>query len=135
MLKKIKNNINYKLSISLFILTLAIVYLGIMTIQSSKTYYLTIDEIQDTKTESLNSFRVAGKLVQDSYRREKDSTISTFNITDNGKILQASYEGVLPDMFFSTKSEQIILEGKLAGNGQLFEAENVIVKCPSKYEE
>ena len=72
MLKKIKNNINYKLSISLFILTLAIVYLGIMTIQSSKTYYLTIDEIQDTKTESLNSFRVAGKLVQDSYKREKD---------------------------------------------------------------
>ena len=38
-------------------------------------------------------------------------------------------------MFFSTKSEQIILEGKLAGNGELFEAENVIVKCPSKYEE
>ena len=106
-----------------------------MTIQSSKTYYLTIDEIQDTKTESLNSFRVAGKLVQDSYKREKDSTVSTFNITDNGKILQASYEGVLPDMFFSTKSEQIILEGKLAGNGELFEAENVIVKCPSKYEE
>ena len=71
----------------------------------------------------------------DSYNREKDSTMSTFNITDNGKILKASYTGVLPDMFFSSKSEQIILEGKLVGNGELFEAENVIVKCPSKYEE
>ena len=135
MLKKIKNNINYKLSISLFVLTLAIVYLGVMTIQNSKTYYLTIDEIQNTSPESLNSFRVAGKLILDSYNREKDSTMSTFNITDNGKILQASYTGVLPDMFFSSKSEQIILEGKLVGNGELFEAENVIVKCPSKYEE
>jgi len=135
MLKKIKNNINYKLSISLFVLTLAIVYLGVMTIQNSKTYYLTIDEIQNTNPESLNSFREAGKLILDSYNREKDSTMSTFNITDNGKILQASYTGVLPDMFFSSKSEQIILEGKLVGNGELFEAENVIVKCPSKYEE
>tara|TARA_B100001029_G_scaffold175467_1_gene176955 strand:+ start:527 stop:934 length:408 start_codon:yes stop_codon:yes gene_type:complete len=135
MLKKIKNNINYKLSISLFVLTLAIVYLGVMTIQNSKTYYLTIDEIQNTNPESLNSFRVAGKLILDSYNREKDSTMSTFNITDDGKILQASYTGVLPDMFFSSKSEQIILEGKLVGNGELFEAENVIVKCPSKYEE
>ena len=106
-----------------------------MTIQNSKTYYLTIDEIQNTNPESLNSFRVAGKLILDSYTREKDSTVSTFNITDNGKILQASFEGVLPDMFFSSKSEQIILEGKLIGNGELFEAENVIVKCPSKYEE
>ena len=103
-----------------------------MTIQNSKTYYLTIDEIQNTNPESLNSFRVAGKLILDSYNREKDSTMSTFNITDDGKILQASYTGVLPDMFFSSKSEQIILEGKLVGNGELFEAENVIVKCPSK---
>ncbi len=133
MMKKIGNNFNYKLAISLFVLTLAIVYLGLMTIQSSKTYYLTIDEISSAN--SSDSFRVAGKLILESYTRESDSTMSTFNITDEGKILKASFEGVLPDMFFSSKSEQIILEGKLINNGELFKAENVIVKCPSKYEE
>ena len=109
MLKKITNNFNYKLAISLFVLLVAIIYLGALALQSSKTYYLTIDEIQNT-SDNNQSVRVAGKLVQESY------------------------EGVVPDMFFSSKSDTIILEGKLNPKGE-FEAENIIVKCPSKYKE
>jgi len=133
MLKKITNNFNFKLAISLFVLLIAIIYLGTLALESSKTYYLTINEIQNTP-DNTKSVRVAGKLVQDSYTRSEASTVSKFEITDEGRILKASYEGVVPDMFFSSKSDTIILEGKLNPKGE-FEAENIIVKCPSKYEE
>ena len=133
MLKKITNNFNFKLAISLFVLLIAIIYLGTLALESSKTYYLTINEIQNAP-DNTKSVRVAGKLVEDSYTRAEASTISKFEITDEGRILKASYEGVVPDMFFSSKSDTIILEGKLNPKGE-FEAENIIVKCPSKYEE
>ena len=90
MLKKITNNFNYKLAISLFVLLVAIIYLGTLALQSSKTYYLTIDEIQNT-TDNTKSVRVAGKLVQDSYTRPETSTVSSFEIIDEWKILKASY--------------------------------------------
>ena len=79
--KKITNNFNYKLAISLFVLLVAIIYLGALALQSSKTYYLTIDEIQNT-TDNTKSVRVAGKLVQDSYTRPETSTVSSFEIQD-----------------------------------------------------
>ena len=46
--------------------------------------------------------------------------------------LAASYVGVMPDLFFNPHSE-IILEGRY-GPGNVFEAESILVKCPSKYQ-
>ena len=45
--------------------------------------------------------------------------------------LKASYTGVLPDLFFNPHSE-LILEGSY-GTNQVFHADSILVKCPSKY--
>ena len=45
--------------------------------------------------------------------------------------MTAMHQGVLPDLFFNEHSE-IILEGSYGTDG-VFQSENVIVKCPSKY--
>ena len=59
--------------------------------------------------------RVSGKLVQDSFHRQGDSTLSYFQLADQagppGQQLKASYVGVMPDLFFNPHSE-IILEGR-----------------------
>ena len=46
--------------------------------------------------------------------------------------LHASYVGVMPDLFFNPHSE-IILEGSY-GKDSVFETDNILVKCPSKYQ-
>ena len=80
--------------------------------------------------------RVSGKLVYGSFDRPEKSTLTHFQLTDKdtdspGAILLASYTGVLPDLFFNPHSE-IILEGSI-GADQVFQADNILVKCPSKY--
>ena len=80
--------------------------------------------------------RVSGKLVEGTFGREGNSIDSRFQITDQdgdspGITLLASYTGVLPDLFFNPHSE-LILEGTYGGN-QVFHADEILVKCPSKY--
>ena len=78
--------------------------------------------------------RVWGKLVEGSFERQGNSTLSTFRLHDDesGAQLAATYEGVLPDLFFNPHSE-IILEGS-HGPNDVFHTSNILVKCPSKYE-
>jgi len=45
--------------------------------------------------------------------------------------MNASFDGVVPDLFFNDHSE-IIAEGRYSTDG-IFLADQIIVKCPSKY--
>ena len=78
--------------------------------------------------------RVWGKLVEGSFERQGNSTVSSFRLRDDESAAQlaATYEGVLPDLFFNPHSE-IILEGAY-GQNDVFQTNNILVKCPSKYE-
>ena len=61
----------------------------------------------------------------------RPSTVAKFALTDGSQTLGAAHNGVLPDLFFNDHSE-IILEGTHTPGG-VFQSQNVIVKCPSKY--
>ena len=84
-----------------------------------------------------------GALAADTFRRDDGSTLSHFALGDKlpdvpgvspgSPRLQASYVGVLPDLFFNPHSE-IILEGHYDAQGQVFATDNILVKCPSKYQ-
>lgn len=94
--------------------------------------FLEKEEVQDGRI-----LRVAGKLVDGSYQREGGSTLSYFQLADKDigievRRLPASYVGVLPDLFFNPHSE-IILQGSY-GSDRVFEADTILVKCPSKYQ-
>jgi cytochrome c-type biogenesis protein CcmE len=79
--------------------------------------------------------RVSGKLLEESFQRQPDATVSQFQLIDEaagaGVALKASYVGVMPDLFFNPHSE-IILEGRYSPD-QVIEADSILVKCPSKY--
>ncbi len=101
-------------------------------------YFLTVSEF-NSKTEIHDGqmVRVSGMLVEGSFERGNKSTISHFQLTDKeglsveSALLLAQYEGVLPDLFFNPHSE-IILEGSYNAGG-VFHANEILVKCPSKY--
>ena len=77
--------------------------------------------------------QVEGKLVDDSFAREGGtSTLAHFLLHENGAQVDATYDGVLPDLFFNPHSE-IVLGGTYEEDG-VFLADRIYVKCPSKYQ-
>ena len=120
------------------VVALSVGYMIYAAFPGNALYFLTVsefmarDSVQDGRM-----VRVAGKLVEGSFLRQENSTLASFKLTDKdgeqaGQHLNASYVGVLPDLFFNPHSE-VILEGSY-GPGRVFQVNNVLVKCPSKYQ-
>ena len=119
------------------VVALALGYMIYAAFPGNALYFLTVSEFNErTEVQDGRVLRVSGKLVEGTFGREGNSIDSQFQITDKdgttpGITLQASYTGVLPDLFFNPHSE-LILEGTYGGN-QIFHADSILVKCPSKY--
>jgi len=81
----------------------------------------------------------SGKYVQIIGKRAKDSGVIhntngfTFTLADeSGSNITVFHNGVKPQNFEHT--EQVVVLGKYSSEKKLFEADKVLVKCPSKYE-
>ena len=117
---------------------LALGYMVYAAFPGNALYFMTVNEFMEREeAQDGRIVRVSGKLVDGSFQREANSINASFRLVDEGtglagEILLASYVGVLPDLFFNPHSE-IILQGSY-GPGQVFEADTILVKCPSKYQ-
>ena len=115
------------------ILLAAFGYFGFSAFQSATSFYVTVDELAQDDGLAGESVRVKGALVEGSFARAStENTLATFALQENGAEIAASYDGVLPDLFFNPHSE-IVLEGVYEPGG-VFEADRYWVKCPSKYQ-
>lgn len=126
-----------------FIIVALVVVLGLgfmiwATFGENTRFFLTVSEFNSrSEVQDGQMVRVSGKLVEGTFNRGEKSTVSQFQLTDKEgansgtALLLASYEGVLPDLFFNPHSE-IILEGSYSSEG-VFQANEILVKCPSKY--
>lgn len=115
------------------VMVVALGYLVYSAFPGNTRYYLTVGEFWDSSVnQDGRSVRVVGKLVPESFQRETGTTMASFQVSEKGEVLNASYEGVVPDLFFNPHSD-IVMEGRYGG-GETFEVDMVIVKCPSKYQ-
>ena len=126
-----------RLVILVLVVALALGYMVYAAFPGNALYFMSVNEFMD-KQEAQDGriVRVSGKLVDGSFLREANSISTSFRLIDEGsglagENLLASYEGVLPDLFFNPHSE-IILQGTY-GPSEVFEADTILVKCPSKY--
>ena len=126
------------------VIALAVAYMVYAAFPGNTLYFVTVSEfVEDPKLRDGQTLRVAGALAPDSFRREDGSTLSRFSLGDKqvdvpgiapgSPQMEASYVGVLPDLFFNPHSE-IILEGHYDGQSGVFSTDNILVKCPSKYQ-
>ena len=119
------------------VIILALGYMIYAAFPGNALYFVTVSEFNErSEVQDGRVLRVSGKLVEGTFDRDGKSIDAKFEITDNdgespGTTLLASYTGVLPDLFFNPHSE-LILEGSF-GNNQVFHANAILVKCPSKY--
>ena len=116
----------------LLLLTAAAVLYIVMDGADDAVYAYTVDQAVE-KQESLEGkrFRVRG-LVQDGTIESKPGTLDTrFKLIHNGKLIAIAYDKPLPDTFKA--GVEVMAQGKLE-SGVLI-AEEVVAKCPSKYED
>lgn len=136
----------------------AVVYLVISSTQASAQYFMTITELQ-SKGVSVGDreLRLSGAVLGDTIKYDSQNLRLSFTIADipadNAEIekqgglaavlhaavtdptrptLNIVYDGVMPDLL---KNEaQAIVTGKLGTDGNFY-AKELLLKCPTKYEE
>ena len=95
------------------------------------SYYVTVSEFYDRETELQDiNVRVAGK-VESPIDWNAEEIELRFTIIEGGKSMPVIFNGAQPSGF--KKGSSILVEGKYSSDG-VFRARQLILKCPSKYE-
>ncbi len=115
------------------ILFIAFGYFAYTALVSATSFYMTVDQYMAQGPVVGQHVQVEGYLKAGSFVHENsDSVAADFVLTQNGVDLPAHYQGVPPDLFFSPEAK-IVLAGTYTSGG-VFDATQVLVKCPSKYQ-
>jgi len=77
-----------------------------------------------------------GFIVANSILVKPDTLEYRFKVQSNGKVVDASYQGIVPDTFKDRPGEEaeVVLKGQLTSAGFHVDPNGVMAKCPSKYE-
>jgi len=99
----------------------------------STSDYLTVAEVKALGPDQTRDSRVAGEIVPDSVEWNTRELHLTFEVEDSTGQLAISYYGPQPDMLVD--AVEAVVVGKYDPATEVFEAEELLMKCPSKYEE
>ena len=136
----------------------AVVYLIWSSTAATSEYFLTIDELKAKGPDIVNkNLRVSGAVLGDTINYDAQTLTLTFEVAhvpgdqamieDEGGLadalhqavmdpsrarMQVQYVGPMPDLL--RNEAQAIVTGKLGEDG-VFYADELLLKCPTKYEE
>jgi cytochrome c-type biogenesis protein CcmE len=99
----------------------------------STSEYLSVAEVKALGPDQTRDSRVAGEIVPNSVNWSTRDLHLAFEIEDETGNLAISYYGPQPDMLVD--AVEAVVVGKYDPKGDVFEAEELLMKCPSKYEE
>ena len=117
-------NLKVILAVGLFVAAAAI---GVASFRKSVTPYISFDEARHAS----GMVQVNGVLADKNYVMKKDEQYLEFKLRDTrGQIMPVAYRGVIPGNFDQATS--VVAIGRYRTDH--FEAEQLLVKCPSKYQ-
>ena len=103
------------------------------TLSEGTEYYKKVDEIMvDPAAWHGKPMNLHGYVVEKSIYAKPDTLEYRFQVQNNGKVIPASYRGVVPDTF--KDGSEVVLKGKLGPDGFHVSPNGVMAKCPSKYD-
>ncbi|MBI2842410.1 MAG: cytochrome c maturation protein CcmE [Armatimonadetes bacterium] len=107
----------------------AFVALGASSFLNSMTPYVTT--FAEARAAKQDKVQVPGDIVKGKTTYDKKAAALVFYIKDpDGEEMKVSYRGVRPGNF--DQADRVVAIGRY-GNGE-FKAEQLLVKCPSKYQ-
>lgn len=136
----------------------AVVYLIFSSTKASAEYFMTVDEVKAEGASAVGkSLRLSGAVLGDTIQYDADTLTLTFEVAhvsgDNNEIeaqgglatvlneavndptrqrITVVYVGPKPDLLRG--EAQAIMTGKLGADG-IFYADELLLKCPTKYEQ
>ena len=117
---------NVKVLIAVALLAVAAVF-GVTSFRKAMTPYLSFAEARSAR----GMVQVNGVLANRNYVLEKDRQFLKFDLKDSkGEVMPVEYHGVIPGNFDQAIS--IVAIGRYEGGR--FTADQLLVKCPSKYQ-
>lgn len=117
------------------LILVAIGSLSFMAFRGAATYYYTVSEVKAQGNAIYGqNIRIAGEVVPGTVEQLKTGrTAIQFVLSDmenTSQRLPVFYQGAVPDAF--KEGNEAVVEGRLDATG-VFNAGQIIVKCPSKY--
>lgn len=120
-----------RLWIAAGVIVAALVVLVVNGSKNLTEYYMTIPQFTARHASLVGqNVRISGQLIGKSVRYDPATDLLTFTITGGGRDLLVAYHGVQPEDFKTNVTA--IVNGRLLPN-DVFEADQVLVRCPSHY--
>ena len=117
---------NFKIIVAVVLLAVAGAF-GVTSFKKTMTPYIGFTEARSAS----GLVQVNGKLADKDYILKPQEQFLRFNLRDDhGEVMPVEYRGVIPGNFDQAVS--VVAIGKYQGDH--FEAQQLLVKCPSKYQ-
>ena len=125
-------NATVKLTIGGAFLAVAIAYLGYAGIAAGSSYYLSVDSYMASDEYHGQRVRLHGTVGSEGLSKGADGAGVSFVLLGETSKIAIRYEGVVPDLF--EVGGEVVVLGR-GGDGDVFEAAELMTKCASKYDE
>jgi len=123
-----------KIGLTSLVLVLAFGGLLYSTLREGTEYYKHVEEVvPNAQAWQGKRLQLHGYVVPGSIFRRKDTLEYRFQVQSKGSMVNATYNGIVPDTF---KDEaEVVLKGTLTPAGSFdVQPNGVMAKCPSKYQ-
>jgi cytochrome c-type biogenesis protein CcmE len=122
-----------KIGLTSVVLAMTFGLLLYTTMAEGVEYYKHVDEVMAQPDQWYGKkLQLHGFVVPNSIHWDPKTLDYWFQVQSNGKLVSATYTGVVPDTFKS--DSEVVLKGTLSGEGFKVSPNGVMAKCPSKYE-
>jgi cytochrome c-type biogenesis protein CcmE len=126
-----KTKMIVKILIGIIVIGGGISYFMFQAMQSSWSYYYSVDEFSANISDMNNySLRIAGRVKPGTVNRDLQNMNLTFTLAGAKTEIPVLYAGTVPDNF--TDDIEVVVEGRLDEN-KSFKAKTLMTKCESKY--
>jgi cytochrome c-type biogenesis protein CcmE len=121
-----------RISLSIAVIVTALAGLLSMSLNANKAYYMHVDEVMASPEQWYEkNLQLHGHVVDGSIMKRPNTLDYRFKVHANGKVVSASYNGIVPDTF--KDGSEVVLKGRLSHDGFEVEPDGVMAKCPSRY--
>jgi len=114
------------------IVVAAVAYLAFAGVERGWVYTLGVDQYVGNVEQQGKRIRLCGKVGEEQLDIRKGQLAANFQLKGETAALGVAYKGVVPDMFKA--GAEVVVEGQ-RDSGGVFQADVLITKCASKYEE
>lgn len=126
-----------KIGLTAVVLTLAFSGLLWSTLREGAEFYKHVDEVMVSPEEwEGKRLQLHGFVVANSILVKPETLEYKFQVQSNGKVVNATYKGIVPDTFKDRPGEEaeVVMKGELTPTGFRVAPNGITAKCPSRYE-